>query len=421
MKLIKCLLLLEILLSGCALMGSEHLSLNMASTCGIQLDEDECNVDSGCRWEIRSESCVSATAIPLPSLKVEANDTAYLWLIDEVHSQNLIGLSNSTRNGFLMPRELYNQIPHLAPFLSKDEIYNQLKVVAIRLDPCFPIIDLNDTSNCTNQIRLVMQPVSKGSAEDVALHIVYNISRKQLKVLLESLLIIKKYFGINTDDRALGVHPAYDDLTIGRLFQKEIQNKILDVIDLDVLMGVSYMKINMFRNAWIFGSLAYVGGELVPQTLSHTSTPEIVFSANDSGTEANFVSPIPAVTTDLYSLFDFSAIIEDKEKLQSGLSGAFVVEDPTISSITNTDCVSCHVSTTFKNKALQALDQNADTSSQFIGNNIIMPEIDFQTGGDDFNTDDTHNFGYFGKKVSISMRTVNEVARVTSYINNNMK
>jgi hypothetical protein len=104
--------------------------------------------------------------------------------------------------------------------------FAQLKVVAIRLDPCFGETNPKGVQNCTNTIRLVLQ-FFKTFANEVkpdgraAIHLFYTISRSEfvslakemLKLRRQAKLPIQKGFisptmGAGNADAFFGVNPT---------------------------------------------------------------------------------------------------------------------------------------------------------------------------------------------------------------------
>ncbi len=90
--------------------------------------------------------------------------------------------------------------------------YSSLRVVAVRLDPCFAQIGpITDAAGCTNQLRVIFQSLAFASgattAEDSGLHAFYALTRKQLTSALEEIIELRKASGGDADLGPLAVHP----------------------------------------------------------------------------------------------------------------------------------------------------------------------------------------------------------------------
>lgn len=121
------------------------------------------------------------------------DDRAWLWPADEP------GLG-----GALVPRALVEELA--AGALAAR--YNDLRVVGLRVDPCF--MHNWGTAACQPQVRLVLQPIdAAGAIGDDALHAIYNLSDAELATLVDGLRIVAAAAPENaTTDALAGVSPA---------------------------------------------------------------------------------------------------------------------------------------------------------------------------------------------------------------------
>jgi hypothetical protein len=67
--------------------------------------------------------------------------------------------------------------------------YDDLRVVGLRIDPCF--MHNWGTATCQPQVRLVLQPLDgTGAIGDDALHAIYNLDGAELDQLLDGLRVV---------------------------------------------------------------------------------------------------------------------------------------------------------------------------------------------------------------------------------------
>jgi hypothetical protein len=128
---------------------------------------------------------------------------------------NLLAPSATGSRGTLLPSALYASMGPITgstedlypdvPEVGADyAAYDSLRVVAMRIDPCFASLDPNlDGGGCTAQIRLVFQQVIASEVAtpfadagtpivfDSALHAFYDLSRTEFRALAQALVELR--------------------------------------------------------------------------------------------------------------------------------------------------------------------------------------------------------------------------------------
>ena len=143
----------------------------------------------------------------------DLNDVSYLLPLPKAIGQDShLTLDTPARGGSLLPSSIIQKMPLLALHQSKEQSIASLRVLAIRIDPCFP---LPTPQACQRQIRLVWQPFENARSAgqqrtvDAALHSFYILSDNEFGSLLADIGVWKNKYGVNTQGLPLQVHPAW--------------------------------------------------------------------------------------------------------------------------------------------------------------------------------------------------------------------
>jgi len=142
-------------------------------------------------------------------IEIEPDDVAILMPL--VGDSGYLTASSEGRGGALLPRDVYErafgtglQLGGTPAAPARD----RLRVVAIRLDPCFAALGPIDDAHCTNQIRLVFQTLDfsgpRTVADDTAVHVFYAIDRADLVDAVRQLAAT--HAGTRLEDDAAAAH-----------------------------------------------------------------------------------------------------------------------------------------------------------------------------------------------------------------------
>ena len=151
-------------------------------------------------------ACVEPAPADAPARHaLTAADVAVLMPLPAAGDDGLWPADDAALGGPLVPRGLVDQLG--AGDLATQ--YDALRVVALRIDPCF--MHNWGTAACQPQVRLTLQPVdvARGQAGDDALHALYNLDGPAFTTLLDGLRTITEAAPEQAEPgQPLGVSPA---------------------------------------------------------------------------------------------------------------------------------------------------------------------------------------------------------------------
>jgi hypothetical protein len=339
------------------------------------------------------------------------------------------------------------------PFVVSPSYYNiaayaDLRVVAMRVDPCFGSLAPDPSgAGCTAQIRLVLQEVrwadAGASVFDSAIHAAYDLSRDQFLALARALVALRIANENGDDLGALAPHPIMVRQGLAGPMSQGVQHLILAYAGPQNLVRAAEasdtsgtekcpMGCQGFGGSWGLAAFDVKGSPLaavsreIPTVAS--STGSNVF-AQDIGT-GDFGTTVQPTTT---SSDDYSAVynagsvsVPPSAKDQAALNALARVENPQDNTPDTIDCASCHLATqTEQGSGHVASFDDTMSPYSFLPDGTLVPpsamQATFPSGGG-FNI---HAFSYlgpnaagvFGSAPTISQRVVNETAVVVEYLN----
>jgi len=318
--------------------------------------------------------------------------------------------STSGSAGPLLPNQILSLLPPLVSGVSP----NQLRVVAIRIDPCFPAIPAVPR-DCHAQIRFVWQPLNwvngETIASDAAVHSFYEISKDEFRELLNRI----PQSSLNIP---LGVHPLFLKQGYRGAFWTQLRAIILEYTGEKRLSRMTFMTQEQPNQMWDFGGVEVSPGRLQKIVIPRISTRLQSF-VNKAGALFNFLGgekPEPQGNDTFNRLLTHSADLTrgDAPLLKQSVDAIYRIENPTIHNPQTIDCVSCHI----------AQATRVWVTTHFPDLNLDKSEFRFTSPLDLTNTSSFQNltvnlraFGYFGRKPAISQRTINESAALVEKLN----
>lgn len=337
-----------------------------------------------------------------PAGSLGMNDVSILFPL-EADGEALWPVTASGAHGALMDAAAYAPV---APLLRGMPVpLDALRVVSMRLDPCFP-----GPEGCVPMVRLVAQPRVPGMPgfADAAVHLHYPVDASELEVLVESIAAAREAAGI-TADAPFGVHPALSRDGVGGTFGTSLQALVLDHVGLDRLDRITFTTRTASRAAtWEWGRIDRVDGAFVrvAMTSSGTTAAELQQLTGD-GVRAYTLTP-PSPTAGLlasaFGLPDELASVPEAERA-AVLGRIADVLHPARENPESVDCASCHVAMHADRAARTAWPAVTPSSEPFTS--TLPLDTPTPTGRDRIRA-----FGYFDAEPQISQRTVNETAAV---------
>lgn len=355
----------------------------------------------------------------------DLNDVSYLMpLPTSIYSDHMLHLESTGARGVLLPAKFLSSIPPLTVINTQDETAKALRVIAVRIDPCFP---LPTPQSCQRQIRLIWQPLEVGprnrvQVTDASLHSFYLLNETDFKNLMNDLSAWKSKFKIQTQGLPLQIHPAWSRDGDNSVALAEFNGIVLKYAGLQNLMRVTAMVLRGTGDMWAFQGFTVNQGKLELMRIPRIDRFAQVF-VNQAMPSDHFengqINPAPAGDDTLNN------VITDSGKFNSGfedllrkeLRAMYRIEDPKSFNPENTDCVSCHVS----QPARQWIMANrTDLGIDNIWLNFSYKNARYNLSNQSANLGNTQiirAFGYFNSDVAISQRVINESAEVADSLN----
>lgn len=368
--------------------------------------------------------CVLVTA-STASAVWDLNDVSYLMPLPvKVGADNLLGLEAAGRGGPLLPSKFLGAIPPLTVVHSGAEIASSLRVIAVRVDPCFP---LPTPQSCQKQVRLVWQPIEAGrrgqtQSVDAALHSFYVLNDADFTSLLAELATWKQKYEVQTEGLPLQIHPAWSKQGDQSPAFADFNLIVRKYAGVENLTRVTVMVLRGAGDMWAFQGFAVKNGKLemlkVPR-LDRSSQAFINFAVPADHFEKGQITPAPRGDDSINQVVTNSENFKtgNEETLRKELRAMYRIENPTQFNPENMDCVSCHVA----QPAREWVQSNrADIGVQNIWkeNAYKNPRYNLKNQTPILaNTQAIRAFGYFGTDVAISQRVINESAEVADLIN----
>ncbi|HEY0711769.1 MAG TPA: hypothetical protein VGF45_03790 [Polyangia bacterium] len=304
--------------------------------------------------------------------------------------------------------------------LGGDAFRSELRVVGLRLDPCAAVTAVPDQATCRSEVRLVAQPVRDFggvvSTSDIAMHLLYQVTRADLDALLVGLLALKPG-NENLSALPLGPHPLMVKQGLAGAFTKGVNALILKYVAPAKLVKVATMSISREPDEWDFVQFEVRAGNLVAKNIaglddaSHPS-PRMFISVGSipGGRRYSFATADEAIGFPKALLTSTSVQQLSPEALKAAMGRLGDIENPAKSSVEKVDCASCHFG--IEARAFYEGLTKTKTTLSFVpppGQNVVQSVPATGAPGN------TRAFGYIGQTVSVSQRVINESARVADW------
>ncbi|QLY25826.1 hypothetical protein [Bdellovibrio sp. KM01] len=352
----------------------------------------------------------------------DLNDVSYVMPLQTQED----GHVNTLPMKGLIPEKIFERISPIAMDMDPQTNARAMRVVAMRIDPCFPY---PTQISCQKQLRLVWQPLLQweedGSidAVDAALHSFYPLTDSEFDSLLQELQTWKARTGVETRGLPLGPHPAWKSGR-GVAALKDLNRIILKYAGERNLSRVTAMFLRGGGAMWLFGAFEFKNGELVTMTIprlgKNTAQSFVnVVTSGDVFSGGGIAGARAAGDDTLSNLVAESQRVRtgNEDVIRKELSAAYKIENPKSYNPENMDCVSCHVAQTAR---LWVDRKRKDMATQDIATQFgyLNPAYNLANVSDEpWHTQQLRALGYHNKKVSIAQRAINESAEVADAIN----
>lgn len=290
---------------------------------------------------------------------------------------------------------------------------SDLRVVSMRIDPCFPVMSTDDRE-CTRQIRLVWQSKAfREIADDTAVHTLHTLSDTEFRSLVQDLVQLKTEAGASYDNEPLQVQPILAKEGMQSPYATGVLSIIRKYAGVSNMSRLAFFDFLLFRQRWLFGAYDIQNGNAsVRPVATLGSEYQTLDGFAPAKTMTSSTPPFAAADNADLALRNMRS---DTTEARQGYESLLRIENPNLVSTESTDCASCHVSTTarvlMENKlGLDKLSSASRFVSSWNTSNAFAPTLE-----------DTsfHSFSFF-EKPTISQRTVNESALVADWCNRNI-
>lgn len=323
--------------------------------------------------------------------------------------------------GELLPPAIYGVLPQIVMGQDPTRVFEALRVVALRFDPCFQ--EGAVPGPCQRQVRLVWQPLVARGARlesgvgtiDASVHSFHVLSEPEWRGLTQGLRALKVRFPLGPG-LPLQVHPWLAREGYGGAFWSEFQKTVLPFIGGDNIGRVTAMTVNPRGNVWVFLGFDRAGGSWHRQAIPRANhTAQGFFSGLVGAPEFRAdMNPRPDGETTLLEFFLDSAKMraeQPEERLVEAVRRAHFLENPRLSNAGTVDCASCHAA-----RAIPAwAEKNYPAwAGRHFPERFVSPLNAANLTVQPLRTNVLRAFGYFGVDPVIAQRTINETALIIS-------
>jgi hypothetical protein len=337
---------------------------------------------------------------------VAAADVSILYPLSPTTRDGLIAAAEVGAYGPLLPEDLVAGHPY--PLDIDGDTYADMRLVAVRLDPC------SARGGCASELRAVYQPiVVRGgavSASDGAVHVFYAIPPAELLEVLKEILALKHAHGAGVVyPDALGPQPILAATGLAGDFAHGLHRVLLKHLGAQRIARVTFMRHEFpDEDAWQFVLFERVGDAFVTRPIAHTQSPQqLLFGPSATGDQIGGIRTAVDSTPTLPELGALASTARPAQvtpTIEAGFAQAIAAQHPLAHSSEDTDCGSCHVAEGARRAGTELYGlavTGAFTSARSLSYvRQTKPLTNF------------HAFGYLGTSISIMQRTANESALV---------
>jgi hypothetical protein len=342
----------------------------------------------------------------------------------------LISPGTEGLGGSLLPEKYFQRLPVINQGEPRHLTYRNLRVVAVRIDPCFSF-----KGECLPQVRLVWQPLNKSSygsstrvglleAKDAAIHTLYTFTPASFQTFLERYAELKDSNARDMSLEPLQVHPVLARQGLDGAFAQGLMELLADHIGEQNLWRVTAMSTFVGGDQWEFQgfNISEEGAHEIRIPRTHGATRQLfsVSSLTHNDFSNGQLTPAPLGNDNLQTLLRdsrFQPSTSSPLMRELGLSVARI-ENPNIHSPETMDCVSCHAAQAAGSVLLNRLPWLRN-DPQHIEASFSSPSPLLNVGSLQGNTQILRALGYFERHLILSRRVINETARVVERLNSN--
>ncbi|HSO38022.1 MAG TPA: hypothetical protein VLT33_36090 [Labilithrix sp.] len=373
--------------------------------------------------------------------QVQMNDVSVLFPLAKTQAEMAghLAAAAAGNGGPLLPAKLYTDATgqpksRTGPGNVGSDVglaYDDLKVVAFRVDPCFANIGpVVDASSRKNQLRIIFQAVSfadrSASTVDGAVHAFYSLTREELVGVVGEIVALRKQESGSKSLGALAVHPTLAAQGLLGSESKGLARILLAHAGPKNLTRFTIFTPGNLATRWDFAGFDVSQGKTKPMvipTLPGKATNVSFFAGFGSDLAGGFTPPTTA-KDDMQLLGNLAtARAATKANQQAAFDAALRIENPEKHSPDTIDCASCHVAGPARVLTGTKLSLSATGNANAFKRDakfVTAAEMKQTTAIDGDTSRNFHVFSYRDAHPMIAMRVINETASVVAYLNGNV-
>jgi hypothetical protein len=345
---------------------------------------------------------------------LDLNDVSWLLPLPAASQLDaLLSLDANGGRGPLLPRALYDTLPGLVAGEDPSAMYAKLRVVSIRIDPCFPA---TATGGCIKQLRLVAQPLFISqlttSTDDGTVHLFFDLSDADFADATRTVWQLRALANGATTGQPLDVHPVMRAQGLRGTYATTLHAMVKRLCGAQNLSRLAFMRLVQHDVAWRFGAFNVVGGALVEDPIPRLNalTQQGVQEFGNTEFRSGELQPAPSGDQLSVLLSESELRLTDQRTFERAVTAALRIEHPARSNPKTADCGSCHTASRALSNARKErpVDLSAHEDRYVANPRFDLRRVD--AIGDD--PRGMRAFGYFENLSAFSQRTINESAEV---------
>lgn len=356
---------------------------------------------------------------PLIANAFAMNDlTILLPLPAPAEMNEMLQPANSGEKGILLPGPAYGRLPRLLDDEKVADIYNlMLRLIAIRLDPCF--VEGQGPMACKRQIRMVWQPLYDYDGEivarDAAIHTFYEFSESEWPLVLAAW----KTLPPTELTEPLQIHSILRDEGYHGAYWQNLKKILLRFCGQKNLTRATAMNVMNGEQMWVFAGI-----DITPEQMTAIQIPRIgrnvqgiIMGTSNTDEFTGSLRPAPTQDPVLEGLLQDSIGMKQNEReLKELLHRIQAMQNPKLNNPGTLDCASCHVAQSVHEWA-KAHFANWDWQNDFQKETYVSHLDLTNTSERPYKANHFRALGYFHNRAMISQRVINETADTTALMN----
>ena len=348
------------------------------------------------------------------------DDVSVLFpLPSSLADDHVLALATPANGGPLLPEAVFDQIEVYAAHPSAERAYAAWRIVAARLDPCFPDLALLDDApaRCQPQLRLVAQPLialadGRIGASDNAIHLLYVLSPAEFRELATRWVAVGT---ARTHDptRPLGVHPELAAQGLDGAIATELRALVVAYAGPATFAKLTYVA-GGNGTTWQYGGLHPEGGELVRSVIPDIGTSDPAGGTLQTTTvDAAGGFTISPSSPESAGLTVLGAARAEPHALAAAAQLSLDLDNQDVYHLDAADCSSCHIAGRARARSLargMRVDDLAAYSNPAFDLALALPDAIRQA------PQQQRGFGYNGADAVWSQRAIDDSAAIADAI-----